>query len=56
MGRYEMAITLTDGYGLSYYDSLFVAAALEADCDTLLAEDLRTGQRLEGLLVANRFV
>ncbi len=52
-----MAITFTDGYGLSYYDSLIVAAALEADCDTLLAEDLlRTGQRLEGLLVANRLV
>lgn len=51
-----MAITFTDGYSLSYYDSLFVAAALEADCDRLLAEELRTGQRLEGLLVANRFV
>ena len=56
MGRYGTATARTDGYGLSCYDSLIVAAALEAGGDTLLAEDLRTGQRLEGLLVVNPMV
>jgi predicted nucleic acid-binding protein len=37
-------------YGFSYWDSLIVATALEADCETLYSEDLQHGQVLEGQL------
>jgi predicted nucleic acid-binding protein len=32
---------------LSYYDSLIVAAALEAGCDILFSEDMQDGRRIE---------
>ena len=41
--------------GLSIHDSMIVAAALLAGCDTLYSEDLRDGQRIEGLLIRNPF-
>ena len=42
-------------YRFSFYDSLIVAAALEAGCKTLYTEDLQHGQVIEGLTVANPF-
>jgi predicted nucleic acid-binding protein len=43
-------------YGFSWYDSLIVATALEAGCDTLYTEDLHHGQVIEGkLTVTNPF-
>jgi len=41
--------------GLSLYDSMIVAAALLAGCDTLYSEDLQDGQRIDGLLIRNPF-
>jgi predicted nucleic acid-binding protein len=41
---------LAQRYGFSVYDALIVAAALEADCDTLLSEDLQHGQRVDKVL------
>ncbi len=41
--------------GLSIYDSMIVAAALLAGCDTLYSEDLQDGQRIDGLLIRNPF-
>lgn len=41
--------------GLSIYDSMIVAAALLAGCDTLCSEDLQDGQRIDGLLISNPF-
>lgn len=38
------------------YDSLIVAAALEAGCTRLLTEDLQHGQRIETLIVENPFI
>lgn len=37
-------------YDLSWWDSLIVAAALSAGCETLLSEDLQDGQCIEGHL------
>jgi len=52
---YEHALSLRDRYGYSFYDSLIVAAALEAGCARLLSEDLQHGQRIEGLTIENPF-
>ncbi len=41
---------------LSWYDSLIVAAALQAECGTLFTEDLQHGQRFDTLRIANPFL
>ena len=40
---------LTQRYGYSYYDSLIVAAALDAGCPVLISEDMQ-----HGMLIDNR--
>jgi predicted nucleic acid-binding protein len=52
---YSRALGLAGKLGFSFYDSLIVAAALEAGCKRLLTEDLQHGQRIEGLRVENPF-
>lgn len=42
-------------YGFSFYDSLIVAAALEADCTRLYSEDLQHGQQVGHLTIHNPF-
>ena len=51
------AIALGERYQLSHWDSLIVAAALRANCDTLYSEDMQHGQLIDGrLTVINPFV
>lgn len=52
---YTRALGLQKGLSISFYDSLIVAAALQAGCKRLLTEDLRHGQRIEGLRIENPF-
>ncbi len=54
-GLYMRGLELRDRYGFSFYDSLIVAAALEADCERLYTEDMQDGQRIEGLTIENPF-
>lgn len=50
------ALDITERYGFSWYDSLIVAAALEAGCDMLYTEDLQHGQVIDGTLtITNPF-
>ena len=49
------ALDLSRDNGFNFYDSLIIAAALEADCDQLLTEDLQSGRRIEGLVIVNPF-
>ena len=55
MPLYEKALGLKSRYGYSFYDSLIIAAALEAGCKRLYSEDLHHGQRIEGLTIENPF-
>lgn len=52
---YERALDLHSRYRFSFYDSLIVAAALEANCTRLFSEDLQHGQRVDGLVIENPF-
>ena len=52
---YTRALDLQSRFGFSFYDSLIVAAALEAGCTRLLTEDLQDGQQIEGLTIENPF-
>jgi len=49
------ALQLQGKHRLSWYDSLIVAAAMEARCGVLYSEDLQHGQRFGDLTIANPF-
>jgi predicted nucleic acid-binding protein len=44
------ALALKDQHGLSYYDCLMLASALESGCEVLFTEDMSDGQRIGGAL------
>lgn len=44
------ALALAKKYRYSYYDSLILAAALAAGCETLVTEDMQHGQVIEDVL------
>jgi predicted nucleic acid-binding protein len=48
-------LALARDHGLSFYDALIVASALEADCDTLYSEDMQDGRRVPGLTIISPF-
>lgn len=51
------AMRIENRYGFSWWDSLIVAAALQAGCDTLYTEDMQHGQVINGqLTLINPFV
>lgn len=53
---HDVGISLAERYQLSVYDSMIVSAALFAECDTLLSEDLQDGLLINGRLrVLNPF-
>lgn len=52
---YRSSLEIQSRYQFSFYDSLIVAAALEAGCKTLYSEDLQHGQQLEGLTIVDPF-
>jgi len=53
---YIEALHLQSRYKFSWYDSLIVAAALQAECELLLSEDLQHGQKIGALRVENPFL
>jgi predicted nucleic acid-binding protein len=52
---YDRTLLLREETGFSFYDSLVVAAALEAGCSTLFSEDLQHGRNVQGVAVVNPF-
>ena len=53
---YRRGLDVQARYRLSFYDSLIVAAALEAGCQTLYSEDLQHAQIIEHLTIRNPFL
>jgi predicted nucleic acid-binding protein len=53
---YERALQIHRQTGFSFFDSLIVAAALQAGCARLLTEDMQHGQRIDGVVIVNPFV
>ncbi len=51
----EVAWSIEDRFGLSFWDSLIVAGAHVAGCEVLLTEDLQDGTDLDGLRVIDPF-
>jgi predicted nucleic acid-binding protein len=53
---HRSALGIQTQFQFSFYDSLIVAAALNAGCKTLYSEDLQHGQRIEKLTITNPFI
>jgi predicted nucleic acid-binding protein len=52
----DSAIEINQTYKYRFYDCLIIAAALRANCDTLLSEDMQHEQVIEGTLkIVNPF-
>ena len=55
LALYNRALDVQARYRYGFYDSLIIAAALDADCRRVYSEDLQDGQRIESLVVENPF-
>jgi predicted nucleic acid-binding protein len=55
MATHEAALRIVNRHGYHIFDSLVIAAALEASCTILYSEDMRTGQVIDGLTIRNPF-
>jgi predicted nucleic acid-binding protein len=53
---YAEALFLHAQSKLSWYDSLIVSAAIQAQCEVLFSEDLQHGQRFGSLQIRNPFL
>ncbi len=49
-------IEIYSTYQISFWDSIIVSAAENANCDTILSEDFNTGQFYSGLVIENPFL
>lgn len=52
---YFKALDVMDRWQFSFYDSLIISAALQADCQTLYSEDLQHNQKIQTLTIVNPF-
>jgi predicted nucleic acid-binding protein len=52
---YQRGLALAGRYRFAFYDSLIVAAALDAGCTRLWSEDLQDGQKIGQLTIQNPF-
>ncbi len=51
------ALDIAERYSFSHYDSLIIAAAIQADCTILYSEDMQHGQIIEGRMsIINPFL
>lgn len=54
---YDLAVTVAERFRYTIYDSLIIAAALIAGCDTLYSEDMQHGQVIaDRLTILNPFL
>lgn len=52
----QKAVALAERYKYSYYDSLILASAIEAQCEILYSEDFQHKQIIEGVRILNPFL
>lgn len=53
---HDAALGIAAQYGYHIYDALILAAALDAECDTLYSEDMQDGQKIGTLTIRNPFI
>ena len=53
---HDVGLALAERHGLSTYDAMIIASALQANCDTLWSEDMQDGMLIdERLRIVNPF-
>lgn len=52
---FQAALSITQRFGLSYWDSAILAAARALGCDAVYSEDMSSEQDYDGLRVINPF-
>jgi predicted nucleic acid-binding protein len=55
ISTHERGLDIAERYKYSIYDSMLIAAALQAGCTTFYTEDLHDGHRIDGLTIQNPF-
>jgi predicted nucleic acid-binding protein len=55
LSTHRRALEIAQRFRYQIFDSLVIAAALEASCDTLYSEDMQDGQKIERLRIRNPF-
>jgi predicted nucleic acid-binding protein len=53
---HDTGLDIAERHGLSTYDAMIVAAALQAKCETLWSEDMQNGMVFGDLRVVNPFM
>ncbi len=53
---YHGALEIMERWLYSFYDSLVIAGAIQADCEILYSEDLQHNQKIQSLKVINPFI
>jgi predicted nucleic acid-binding protein len=56
LNLHATARALAEDHGLSFYDALIVASAIEAGCSILYSEDMQHGRTIGGLAIVNPFL
>jgi predicted nucleic acid-binding protein len=56
LALYSEALDIRSRHRLSWYDSVIVAAAVEAGCTVLYTEDLKHGAKINGVRIENPFL
>ena len=41
--------------GITFFDALIISSAAQADCGTLLTEDMQAGRTISGVKIVNPF-
>ena len=52
---HEGGLAIAEKYGLSFYDSLILAASVHAKCRMVYSEDMQHGQVVQGVTIRNPF-
>lgn len=55
LGTHRIALEIAERYRYQIFDALVIAAALEASCTLIYSEDMRSGQKIQGLTIHNPF-
>lgn len=53
---YRDSLDIQEEFHYSFYDSMIIAAALQANCTRLITEDMQHRQKIHSLIIENPFV
>ncbi|MCL4244710.1 MAG: PIN domain-containing protein [Candidatus Dadabacteria bacterium] len=55
-GLYYQALEISERWQYSFYDSLIIVAAINAECSLLYSVDFQNGQKIQNITIVNPFL